>query len=105
MEAANVENIVQDHERRLLKVEDEMKDVKDKLSSVENVNLQTQNIVLNQNKSMQENFDKLLTGVIDIKKTNVSGKYSMFSQLFTGALGAGGAIWAVIEVIKYIASK
>ncbi len=100
-----MENIVQDHERRLLKVEEEMKDVKDKLTSVENVNLQTQNIVLSQNKNMQENFDKLLTGVIDIKKTNVSGKYSMFSQVFTGALGAGGAVYGVIEVIRYMIQK
>lgn len=107
-----MDTIIQDHEQRLIKIEgdyislkDEVGEVKAKLSNVENVNLQTQNIVLNQNKNMQDNFDKLLTGVIDIKKTNVSGKYSMFAQLFTGALGAGGAIFAVVELIKYIVTK
>jgi hypothetical protein len=107
-----MDTIIQDHEQRLIKIEgdylslkDEVGEVKAKLSNVENVNLQTQNIVLNQNKNMQDNFDKLLTGVIDIKKTNVSGKYSMFAQLFTGFFAAGGVGYGLIELVKWFASK
>jgi len=89
-----------------LSMKEEYTGLKNEVSSVKSTSLQTQNTVLEQKSSNEKYFEMLLSGVIDIKKSNITGKWAYLSQrisvVFGSIVGAGGGAWLVWEIIKAI---
>ncbi|WP_312093811.1 hypothetical protein [Niallia sp.] len=102
----DMETIVQDHEQRILKLEQSYSDLKSQLVSVETGQLRIERTLLDegreqkkllaeQRKEQKELMDQLIAHTLGIKQTNSNKKW----ELALAIVGGGGFLYAVVDLI------
>lgn len=94
-----MQHMVQDHEKRILTLEQNYSEVKKELTVVQNSQLRTENTVLNESREQKDLLNKLLDHVLYTRKFNLSKKWQLALAIF----GGGGIFYAFIELVsKYL---
>ena len=102
----DMETIVQDHEQRILKLEQSYSDLKSQLVSVETGQLRIERTLLDegreqkklldeQRKEQKDLMDQLIEHTLGIKKTNSTKKW----ELALAIVGGGGFLYALVDLI------
>lgn len=102
----DMETIVQDHEQRILKLEQSYSDLKSQLVSVESGQLRIERTLLeegreqkklldDQRKEQKDLMDQLIEHTLGIKKTNSNKKWELALAIF----GGGGFLYVLIDLI------
>jgi hypothetical protein len=94
-EETNMESIVQDHEKRILALEQNYSEVKKEMTAVQTSQLEIKGVLLkegqdnrellnSQQKEQRELFQQLMQHTLGIKSTNNSKKWELAIALFGG---------------------
>lgn len=90
-----MQEMVQDHEKRIISLEQNYSEVQRELTTVQNSQLRTENAVLNESRDQKELLNKLLEHVLGTQKFNLTKKWQLILAIF----GGGGAFYAVIQIL------
>lgn len=89
-----MEAMVQDHEKRIISLEQNYSEVQRELTTVQNSQLRTENAVLNESRDQKELLNKLLEHVLGTQKFNLTKKWQLILAMF----GGGGLFYALIQL-------
>ena len=103
-----MESIVQDHEKRILALEQNYSEVKKEMTAVQTSQLEIKGTLLresqeqksmiaNQTKDQGELLNRLISHTLGIKKTNNAKKWELALAVGGGLVGGGGIILFVLE--------
>lgn len=109
----NMERMVQDHEQRIISLEESQKETNEAVLSIQRENdsnrhsmLKLENTVLKANGEQKELLDKLLTNVLQTNETEKERQYNLKKinltnkwQFALTAIGSGGILYVVFEII------
>lgn len=94
-----MQHIVQDHEKRIIKLEQNYSEVQRELTNVQNSQLRTENTVLETSRQQKELLERLLDHVLGSKTFVLNKKWQLILTIF----GGGGLVYAVLDLLdKYI---
>ena len=90
-----MQDMVQDHEKRIISLEQNYSEVQRELTNVQNSQLRTENAVLNESRDQKELLNKLLEHVLGTQKFNLTKKWQLVLAMF----GGGGVFYALIQLV------
>ncbi len=90
-----MQDMVQDHEKRIISLVQNYSDVQRELTNVQNSQLRTENIVMSESREQKELLNKLLDHVLDARKFNLTKRWQLTLAIF----GGGGVFYALIQLV------
>jgi hypothetical protein len=94
--AEHIEQMVQDHEKRIGQLEKNYDEVKRDIAQIQNGQLRIETTLLQESRDQKALLNKIITQKFSIDKINTTEKWK-----FLGALvGSGGILYVIIELIK-----
>ena len=90
-----MQDMVQDHEKRIISLEQNYSEVQRELTTVQNSQLRTENTVMSESREQKVLLNRLLDHVLDARKFNLTKKWQLILAIF----GGGGAFYAVIQIL------
>ena len=89
-----MQEMVQDHEKRIFNLEQNYSEVQRELTTVQNSQLRTENTVLSESRAQKELLNKLLDHVLGTQKFNLTKRWQLILAMF----GGGGLFCALIQL-------
>lgn len=90
-----MQHMVQDHEKRIIKLEQNYSEVQRELTNVQNSQLRTENTVLSESREQKDLLNRLLDHVLGAQKFNLTKKWQLILAIF----GGGGIFYAIIQIV------
>lgn len=87
---------IQDHETRIVKLEKDYSDIQLEMNSLKNIQLQTQNTLLEGNKHQNELLNQIITQTFGLRSTNNTNMWK------TVGIAAGSGGFLVVVVVGII---
>ena len=97
-ENAEMERIVQDHERRIADLEKNHSEIRNEIRLIQGSQYKIENTVLNESKEQKDLLNKLVDHHLGMKTSNNSNRWKFAIALVSG----GGLFYVVFEAVKAI---
>ena len=105
-----MENMVQDHEKRIIALEQNYSEVKKEMNAVQASQSKIENMLYSQNteqkqlieghqKEQKDLLNTLLSHTLGIKKNNNLKKWEILGTVIGGVVSGGGILYLIIEVV------
>lgn len=88
-----MESIVQDHEQRILQLEQNYSEVRKEIAGVQTSQYRIETTVLKESQEQKQLLNKLIDYHLDTKRFNLDKKW----QFLLTAIGSGGLIYFIVE--------
>jgi hypothetical protein len=94
MEAGKMQEMVQDHEKRISTLEHRYDVLEHKMTAVEHGQIRVENTILTEGKESRAMLSKLIDHQFEIKKINITNKWQLWANIFS----AGGVFYLLFEL-------
>lgn len=89
-----MQEMVQDHEARIINLEHRYDVLEHKMTAVEHGQIRVENTILTEGKESRAMLSKLIDHQFEIKKINVTSKWQLWANIFS----AGGILYLLFEL-------
>jgi hypothetical protein len=100
LEELSMEHMVQDHEKRILQLEKQSEETRNKLQAVETGQYRIEKVILEQGIEQGKLLNKLIDNQFDLKKMNVLTREKIWVKALGVLGGAGGLFAFIVALIK-----